>query len=56
MSRILKFKEKIISYLGENEQDADLMSWINAQPELNQPDILRVLTSLIIENLTTWLS
>ena len=50
MSRILKFKEKIKSYLGENEQDADLMSWINAQPELDQPDILRALTSLMIEN------
>lgn len=50
MSRILKFKEKIISYLGENGQDADLMSWINAQPKLDQPDILRALTSLIIEN------
>jgi hypothetical protein len=50
MSRILKFKEKIKSYLGENEQDADLMGWINAQPELDQPDILRALTSLMIEN------
>jgi hypothetical protein len=50
MSRILKFKEKIKSYLAENEQDADLMGWINAQPELDQPDILRALTSLMIEN------
>jgi hypothetical protein len=50
MNRILKFKEKIISYLGENEQDADLISWMNAQPELDQPDILRALTSLMIEN------
>ena len=50
MSRILKFKEKIKSYLGENEQDDDLMGWINAQPELDQPDILRALTSLMIEN------
>nr|WP_315211936.1 hypothetical protein [uncultured Flavobacterium sp.] len=50
MSRILKFKEKIKSYLGENEQDTDLMGWINAQPELDQPDILRALTSLMIEN------
>jgi hypothetical protein len=39
MRRILKFKEKIKSYLGENEQDADLMGWINAQPVLDQPDI-----------------
>jgi hypothetical protein len=50
MSRILKFKENIKSYLGENEQDADLMGWINAQPVLDQPDILRALTSLMIEN------
>ena len=50
MSRILKFKGKIKSYLGENEQDTDLMGWINAQPELDQPDILRALTSLMIEN------
>lgn len=50
MSRILKFKEKIKSYLGENEQDADLMGWINTQPELDRPDILRALTSLITEN------
>ena len=50
MSRILKFKEKIISYLGENEQDADLMSWMNAQPELDRPDILRALNSLLLEN------
>ena len=50
MSRILKFKEKIISYLGENEQDADLMSWMNAQPELDRPDILRALNALLLEN------
>ncbi len=50
MSRILKFKEKIISYLGENEQDADLMSWMNAQPELDRPDVLRALNSLLLEN------
>ena len=50
MSRILKFKEKIKSYLGENEQDADLMSWINAQPELDRPDILRALNALLLEN------
>ena len=50
MSRILKFKEKIKSYLGENEQNADLMSWMNAQPELDQPDILRALNSLLLEN------
>ena len=53
MSRILKFKEKIISYLGENEQDADLMSWINAQPELDRPDILRALNALLLENFDT---
>ena len=51
MSSILKFKEKIISYLGENEQDADLMSWKNAQPVLDRPDILRALNSLLLENL-----
>ena len=50
MSRILKFKEKIKSYLAENEQDADLMNWINAQPELDQPDILRALNALLLEN------
>lgn len=50
MSRTLKFREKILSYLEDNEQDADLMSWINAQPELDQPDILRALTSLMTEN------
>lgn len=50
MSRILKFKEKIISYLGDNEQDADLMSWMNAQPELDRPDILRALNALLLEN------
>ncbi|RTZ04608.1 hypothetical protein EKL98_08645 [Flavobacterium bomense] len=50
MSRILKFKENIISYLGENEQDADLMSWMNAQPVLDRPDILRALNSLLLEN------
>lgn len=50
MNRILKFKEKIISYLGEIEQDADLMSWMNAQPELDRPDILRALNALLLEN------
>ena len=53
MSRILKFKEKIKSYLGDNEQDADLMSWINAQPELDRPDILRALNALLLENFDT---
>jgi hypothetical protein len=53
MSRINKFKEKIISYLGENEQNADVMSWMNAQPELDQPDILRALNSLLLENFDT---
>ena len=53
MSRILKFKEKIKSYLGENEQDADLMGWINAQPELDRPDILRALNALLLENFDT---
>jgi len=53
MSRTLKFKEKILSYLEENEQDADLMSWMDAQPELDQPDILRALKSLLSENLDT---
>lgn len=53
MSRILKFKEKIKSYLKENEQDAVLMSWINTQPELDQPDILRALNSLLLENFNT---
>lgn len=53
MSRILKFKEKIISYLGDNERDTDLMSWMNAQPELDRPDILRALSSLLSENFDT---
>jgi hypothetical protein len=53
MSRINKFKEKIISYLGENEQNGDLMSWMNAQPELDQHDILRALNSLLLENFDT---
>ena len=53
MSRILKFKEKIKSYLGENNQNTDLMSWMNAQPELDQPDILRALNSLLLENFNT---
>jgi hypothetical protein len=53
MSRIHKFKENIISYLGENEQDANLMSWINARPELDQPDILRALNELLLENFDT---
>ena len=53
MSRILKFKEKVISYLGENEQDADLMSWMNAQPELDRPDILRAQNSLILKKFNT---
>jgi hypothetical protein len=39
MSRINKFKEKIISQLGTKRQNAFLM--MNAQPELDQPDILR---------------
>ena len=50
MSRILKFKEKIISYLAKNEQDTDLMSYMNAQPELDRPDILRALNALLLEN------
>ena len=53
MSRILKFKEKIKSYIEKNEQDTDLMSWINTQPELDQPDILRALNSLLLENFYT---
>ena len=53
MSRILKFQEKIKSYLAKNEQDAGLMNWINAQPELDQPDILRALNALLLENCDT---
>ncbi len=50
MSRIHKFKEKIIVYIENSEEDADLMSWINDQPELDQPDILRALNALLLEN------
>lgn len=41
-------REQLLNYLDSNEMAA-MIDWINDQPDLDQPDILRELKGLLIE-------
>jgi hypothetical protein len=45
-----KYTEKLVRYLENENKLGGLMDWIETQPALDQPEILRELKNLFIEN------
>lgn len=50
MDKTLKYREKLISILDNSEYEKNVFSWIKTQPDLEQPDLCRVLKDIFIEN------
>lgn len=46
-----KYTEKIIYYLEGNEPDEEMIEWVEQQPLIDQPDILREFKKLVQERL-----
>jgi hypothetical protein len=50
MNNKSKYKEKLVRYLENEDKLGGLMDWIETQPALDQPEILRELKTLFIEH------
>lgn len=49
MNKKSKYREQLLYYLDREEEYNTMIEWIEGQPELDQPDILRELTAIMKE-------
>lgn len=49
MNRNNSYREKLLYFLDRDEEQEDMLDWIDDLPELDQPDVLRLLASLLKE-------
>jgi hypothetical protein len=50
MNQTAKYKEQLFRYLDSKEEETVIIDWIETLPALDQPEILRELKTLFIEN------
>jgi len=49
MDKTALYREQLLSFLYKEEEQEAMLDWIEDLPELDQPDVLRLLTSLLQE-------
>lgn len=49
MNKPSKYTEKLLYFLYREDEQEAMLDWIEELPELDQPDVLRLLTSLLQE-------
>ena len=49
MDKATFYKEKLLYFLDREEEQEAMLDWIDDLPELEQPDVLRLLTTLLQE-------
>ena len=49
MDKATFYREKLLYFLDREEEQEAMLDWIDELPELEQPDVLRLLTTLLQE-------
>ena len=49
MDKAIFYREKLLYFLDREEEQEAMLDWIDELPELEQPDVLRLLTTLLQE-------
>ncbi len=49
MDKTTKYREQLLCFLDRDDEQEAMLDWIEDLPELDQPDVFRLLTSLLQE-------